>query len=92
MEEVSLPPTTPPSAVGGILPTLYLPLPSLEEGKKGEPSVQRQLRSTKEPQERGFANVLREVQAALQVGPDGHIHPGPTALYHQPFSTMDLLN
>ena len=75
----------------GTVPVLY---PSLRSSgrKKGEPSVQRQLRSTKEPQERGFANVLREVQAALQVGPDGHIHPGPTALYHQPFSTMDLLN
>ena len=29
---------------------------------------------------------LREVQVEPQVGSDGHIHPGPTALYDQPFS------
>ena len=35
---------------------------------------------------------VSEVQAAPQMVPDGHIHPGPTSLYYQPFSTTDLIN
>ena len=78
---------------GATAPTLYATLPSLEEGRKGESSVQRLLRSTKEPQERKVLQItLREVQAVSQVGPDGQIHPSHTAFFYQLFFTMDLLN
>ena len=70
--------------MGGTAPALYPSLPSSEEGKKGERSVQRQLRSTLEREV--LQMPLREVQVEPQVGSDGHIHPGPTALYDQPFS------
>lgn len=69
----------------GTVPVLY---PSLRSSgrKKGEPSVQRRLRSTKNPEREVLQMPLREVQVAPQVGSDGHIHPGPTALYGRPFS------
>lgn len=49
--------------------------------------VQRRLRSTKKAQEKAVLQMpLKEVQAALQVWSDRHIHPGPHALYYQLFS------
>ena len=49
--------------------------------------VQRRLRSTKKPQEKVVLQMpLKEVQAALQMWSDRHIHPGPHALYYQLFS------
>ena len=42
--------------------------------------------------ERSFANASEGGQSSTAGGPDRHIHPGPTALYYKPFSTMDRLN
>ena len=57
-------------------------LPSSEEGKKGELSVQIGWGLQRNLEREVLQMLLRKVQAALQVGSDGHTHPGPTVLYY----------